>query len=66
MNGDKPGAEIGDSSDFIGRVVEERSYCSEAYDVNRSGAIGSENVGMSSESPMKNRTAESLRFPRQR
>ncbi len=66
MNGDKPSAEIGDFSDLIGRVVEERSYCSEAYDVSRSGAVGSENVGMSSEIPVKNRNAESLRFPRQR
>ena len=47
-------------------IVGERSCCSEAYGVNRSGAAGSENVGMSSESPMKIRTAVSPRFPSQR
>ena len=47
-------------------VVEERSCCSEAHSVREGGAAGSENVGMSSESPMKIRTAVSPRFPSQR
>jgi len=48
------------------RTVGERFYCSEGYDVNRTGAVESENVGMSSESPVRIRTAESPRFPSQR
>ena len=47
-------------------VVEERSYCSEAYGVSRGGAVGSENVGMSSEIKVKIFNAESPRFPSQR
>ena len=66
MNGDKSNTEVGDFPDLIGRVVGERSYRSEGYDVNRTGVIRSANVGMSSESPVRNRTAESPRFPSQR
>ncbi len=100
MNGDKPSAEIGDSSLKIlygkaggppslklwrahpspflimkggfairslwRRMVGERSYCSEAQTVKSGGAVGSENVGMSSASPVKNRTAVNPRFPSQR
>lgn len=47
-------------------MVGERSFSSEAYTGKWCGAKGSANVGMSSESPMKNRTAESPRFPSQR
>ena len=65
MNGDKPNAEIGDFHRKMG-MVEERSCCSEVRDVNPGGASGSENVGMSSEIPVKNRNAESPRFPSQR
>ncbi len=49
-----------------GGVVGERSYCSEAHGVNRGGAVGSENVGMSSEIMVKIQNAENPRFPSQR
>ena len=65
MIGDKSSAEIGDFRRKA-EVVGERSYYSEGHDVNRTGVVGSANVGMSSESPMKNRTAKSPRFPSQR
>ena len=48
------------------KVVGERLHCSEAPSVNSSGAMRSENAGMSSESPMRIRTAECPRFPTQR
>ena len=35
-------------------TVEERSLCSEAYDVSRGGAQRSENVGMSNKNPGEN------------
>ena len=41
-------AEARDFSDFIGGVVGERSNCGEALTVRSGGAIGSENVGLSS------------------
>ena len=47
-------------------MVGERSYCSEVYDVSRDGAVGSENVGMSSEIKVKILNAENPRFPSQR
>jgi len=47
-------------------VVGERSYCSEDHAVKRVGAIGSANVGMSSEITQNMRDAESPRFPSQR
>ena len=47
-------------------MVGERSVSSEAYAVRRSGAGRSENAGMSSETPMRIRSAESPRFPTQR
>ena len=49
-----------------GRVVGERSWGGEALDVSRGGAPRSENAGMSSEIPVKNRDAECPRFPSQR
>ena len=66
MNGDKSNTEVGDFPDLIGRVVGERSYRSEGYDVNRIGGIRSANVGMSSEILVRNEYAESPRFPSQR
>ena len=67
MNGDKSNAEIR-AQPFLRKElgVGERSCCGEVRDVNPGGAAGSENVGMSSEMPMKIRHAESPRFPSQR
>ncbi len=48
------------------RAVGERSNGGEGHDESWTGAIGSENAGMSSESPVRIRTAECLRFPTQR
>ncbi len=78
MNGDKPSAEIRGlvrSTRMINIIchsraareaVGERSYCSEVHPVREDGAVGSENVGMSSESPVRIWTAKSPRFPSQR
>ena len=46
--------------------VGERPADSEALPQGQGGVGGSENAGMSSESPMRIRTAESPRFPTQR
>ena len=48
------------------RVVGERSISNEAYTVRWSGVDGSENAGMSSESPMRIRATGNPRFPTQR
>ena len=47
-------------------MVGERPVSSEAYAGRRSGTDGSENAGMSSEIPMRNRNTEYPRFPTQR
>ena len=47
-------------------MVGERPINREGYDVSRTGVYGSENAGMSNESPMRIRTAEYPRFPTQR
>jgi len=47
-------------------LVGERPASSEGYAVRRTGTGGSENAGMSNESPMRIRTAEYPRFPTQR
>ena len=65
MNENKLDAEIQDLHHLV-RVVGERSASSEAQAVRPGGTGGSENAGMSSESPMKIRTAEYPRFPTQR
>jgi len=57
-------AEIQDPA--YGGVVGERPVSCEAYAVRWSGRYGSETAGMSSESPMRIRTAEYPRFPTQR
>ncbi len=46
--------------------VGERSVDGEGYGVSRTGVDRSENAGMSSEIPMRNRNAENPRFPTQR
>ena len=46
-------------------LVGERSICSEAGGVSPGGANRSENAGMSSDSSVRNRAAESSRFPPQ-
>ena len=47
-------------------VVGERLHCGEGHGVSRTGAMRSENAGMSSESPVGIGTAECPRFPTQR
>ena len=48
------------------RMVEERSCQRRSSTVRSGGASGSENVGISNVSSMKNRTAEYPRFPKPR
>ena len=51
---------------MLHRTVGERSTDCEAILVRGGGVGGSENAGISSESPKRIRTAESPRFPTQR
>ena len=60
----KLNAEIQDPA--FGGMVGERPISREGYDVSRTGVDGSENAGMSNETPMRIRGAEYPRFPTQR